>query len=160
MAAGTAADGTAAASRRGTGASAPCPTSRLVIWLNTQGSGAAGSIFYRVEMTNLSGASCTLVGYPRVAAVDLSGRQLGSGSQRFVSRKPLVTLAKGATASFGLEVVDVANFSASVCRPVTAAGLRVFPPHSNGSKVIPFPVRACSRTGPGFLAAQAVQPHA
>ncbi|HME03554.1 MAG TPA: DUF4232 domain-containing protein [Solirubrobacteraceae bacterium] len=136
-----------------------CATSGLVIWLDTQGSGAAGSTYYRIELTNLSGHTCTLVGYPRVAAVNLGGHQLGSGSIHYVSRMPLVTLANRATASVVLEIIDVDNFSASACRPVTAAGLRVFPPKRNASKVIPFPFRACSRTGPEYLTAAAVQPH-
>jgi Domain of unknown function (DUF4232) len=136
-----------------------CATSGLVIWLDTQGSGVAGSIYYRVELTNLSGHTCTLIGYPRVAAVNLGGHQLGSGSHRYVSRMPLVTLANRATASVVLEIIDVNNFSAYACRPVTAAGLRVFPPKRNASKVIPFPFRACSRAGPEYLAARAVQPH-
>ena len=137
-----------------------CATSGLVVWLDTQGSGAAGSIYYRLKLTNLSGHACTLIGYPRVAAVSLRGRQLGSGAGRYVSRTPLVTLANRATASVVLEIIDVGNFSASVCRPVTAAGLRFFPPKQNASKVVPFPFRACSRSGPGYLWAQAVQPHA
>lgn len=136
-----------------------CPTHGLVIWLNTQGSGTAGAVYYRVQLTNLSGRTCTLVGYPRVTAVDLGGRRIGDGSSRFVSSKPTVVLHRGATASFVLEIIDVANFPAARCRPVTAAGLRVFPPHSNASKVIPFPLRACSRAGVGFLFAKAVQPH-
>lgn len=146
----------------GAGASAPappCATRGLVVWLDTQGSGAAGSSFYRVELTNLSGRACTLSGYPRVVAVDLGGRALGSGSQRFVSAKPTVTLAAGATGSFALQIAEAANFPASACRRVTAAGLRVFPPHQNASKVIPFPFQACSRSGPVYLSAQAVQGH-
>ncbi len=137
-----------------------CATGGLVVWLDTQGSGTAGSVVYTVELTNLSGRACALSGYPRVAAVDLAGRQLGSGSIRFVSRKPNVTLRSGATASFALQIVEVENFPASTCRPVTAAGLRVFPPHQNASKVVPFPFRACSRSGPDYLSAQAVQGHA
>ncbi len=147
--------------RAATATSTPmCATRGLVIWLDTQGSGAAGSVYYRLKLTNLSGHACTLAGYPRVAAVDLGGRQLGSGSSRYVSHKPLVTLANRAAASVVLEILDVSNFSASACRPVTAAGLRVFPPHHSASKVVPFPFRACSRAGPIYLTAQAVQPPA
>jgi hypothetical protein len=94
-----------------------------------------------------------------VTAVDLAGLRIGDGSIRFVSSKPTVVLRRGATASFVLEMIDVGNFPAARCRSVTAAGLRVFPPHSNASKVIPFPLQACSRAGLGFLAAQAIQPH-
>ncbi|MDQ6778933.1 MAG: DUF4232 domain-containing protein, partial [Actinomycetota bacterium] len=57
-----------------TAASTPkCATSGLVVWLNTQGNGAAGSIFYALELTNLSGQTCTLNGYAGVSAVDLAG---------------------------------------------------------------------------------------
>jgi Domain of unknown function (DUF4232) len=135
---------------------AACPTHGLAIWLNTQGSGTAGAVYYRVELTNLSGRKCMLVGYPRVNAVDLAGRQVGDASMRFVSSKPTVVLARGATASFVLEVIDAGNYPAARCRPVTAAGLRVFPPHSKTSKLIPFPLPACARAGAGYLAAQAV----
>ena len=130
-----------------------------MIWLNTHASGAAGSIYYGVELTNFSGHACALSGYPRVAAVSLRGRQVGKGSGRLVSSKPTVRLARGATVSFVLKIVDVANFPSPRCRPVTAAGLRVFPPHETASKVIPFPFRACSQSGAEYLWAQAVQPH-
>jgi hypothetical protein len=139
--------------------SPPCLAQRLVAWLNTQGSGAAGSVYYRVELTNLSTRACTIAGYPRVAAVDLAGRQIGDASGRFVTRARTVTLAPGATGSFVLQIVDVANFSASACRPVTAAGLRVVPPRRTSTRIVPFPFRACSRRGPTFLWAQAVVGH-
>jgi len=45
-----------------------CQTSRLVIWMDTPGSGAAGSVFYTVMFTNLSGHACTLDGHPVMAA--------------------------------------------------------------------------------------------
>ena len=68
----------ASASRHAAAASTPaCASASLVIWLNTQGSGAAGSSFYNLEFTNLSASTCTLRGYPGVSGVDLSGHQLG-----------------------------------------------------------------------------------
>ena len=45
-----------------------CATSGLVVWLDTQGDGAAGSIYYKLELTNLSRHTCTLLGYPGVSA--------------------------------------------------------------------------------------------
>jgi hypothetical protein len=142
-----------------TAAAAPrCASSGLVIWLDTNGNGAAGSTFYSLELTNLSGRTCTLAGYPGVSAVNLRGRQLGSSAKRDTSRRPrTITLAAGASAIATLRIVDAGNFSASACRPVTAAGLRVFPPNQTASKVVPFPFGACSRTGPGYLSVQAVR---
>jgi hypothetical protein len=135
-----------------------CAASGLVIWLNTQGSGAAGSIYYNLELTNLSGHACTLRGYPGISAVNLAGRQLGAGASRDTSQKPrMVTLARGATATVLLRIVDAGNFPASACREVTAAGLRVYPPGQRASKVVPFPFQACSRAGQGVLSVRAAQ---
>lgn len=138
--------------------SAPrCATSALVVWLDTEGSGAAGSAFYKLHFTNLRRA-CTLRGYAGVSAVDLGGHQLGSAASRNHARTPrLITLGRGATATAILQVVNVGNFSPAACRPTTAAGLRVYPPGSTASKIVPFPFRACSRHGPGFLTTQALQ---
>jgi hypothetical protein len=134
-----------------------CATSGLVVWLNTQGSGAAGSTFYRLEFTNLSTRACTLRGYPGVSAVSLAGRQLGRAASRDNSRTPhLVRLARGSTASAVLRIVNVGNFSTSACHPVTAAGFRVYPPNGVTAKGIPFPFRACSRSGPTFLSVRTV----
>ncbi len=150
-----------AAAREQVGAAASTPTcamSSLVAWIDTQGNGAAGSVSYNLRLTNFSGRTCTLTGYPRVAGVDLGGRQLGSGSGRERSSTPRVTLRNLATASILLEIVDVYNFSSSYCGQVTAAGLRLYAPDQNASKVIPFPFKACSRSGPGYLWVQAVRP--
>jgi hypothetical protein len=110
--------------------SAPrCATDGLVIWLDTQASRAAGSTYYKLELTNLSGHACTLLGYPGVSAVDLNGHQLGSAASRNSAHPArLVTLASGATAVAVLQIVDAHNFPGATCRPATAAGPRVYPP--------------------------------
>ncbi len=124
-------------------------------------SGAAGSFYYKLEMTNLSGRRCSLAGYPGVSAVGLSGHQLGSAARRNPQHAPTtVTLADGATAVAVLQVVDVGNYPPSRCGPVTAAGLRVYPPNDTGAKIVPYPFRACSLVGETFLAVEAVQPTA
>ncbi|MDQ6776700.1 MAG: DUF4232 domain-containing protein, partial [Actinomycetota bacterium] len=126
--------------------------------LNTQGNGAAGSIFYALELTNLSGQTCTLNGYAGVSAVDLAGHQLGSAASRDTSHTPrTVTLASGATATAVLRIVQAGNFPSAACHEVTAAGLRVFPPNLTTSKVVPFPFSACSSTGPVYLTVRALQ---
>jgi Protein of unknown function (DUF4232) len=135
-----------------------CATSGLVIWLNTQGNGAAGSSYYNLELTNLSGRACSISGYPGVSAVNLAGRQLGAAAGRDRAQPPhLLTLAAGATATVLLRITDVANFPAPSCRQVTAAGLRVYPPNQTGAKVVPFPFRACSRRGPTYLTVRSAQ---
>jgi len=129
----------------------PCETSGLVIWIDTNGSGTAGSVFYHLEFTNLSGHRCSLNGFPFVRAVDLQRHRLGSRAQ-FDNRTPgNVTIGRGKTAKAILQIVDAGNFPSAACNPVTAAGLRVYPPNQTRSKVIPFPFSACSLKGPIYL---------
>lgn len=132
-------------------APAPCSTSKLVVWLDTQGSGAAGSVYYKLHFTNLSGHRCRLSGYPGVSAVDLHGKQLGSAASRIPAHGRSLKLAPGATATAVLQIAQVVNFTPSACRKVTAAGLRVYPPNQRASKIVPFPFDACSRRGPVYL---------
>jgi hypothetical protein len=133
-----------------------CATSRLVVWLDTRGNGAAGSVYYNLKFTNLSGRACTLLGYAGVSAINLGGRQLGSAASRN-NHTPtrLVRLASGGTVNAVLQITDARNFPSATCRPVTAAGLRVYPPNQTTSKVIPFPLGACSRAGPVYLHVEA-----
>ncbi len=146
--------GVAAGAQRAVPASSTpvCATAGLVIWLESEpGGGTAGSVFYRLELTNLSGRTCTLRGYAGVSAVDLHGRQLGAAATREAARAPLaVTLVNGRTATARLRIVDAGALPA--CGVVTAAGLRVYPPGQRTAKVVPFPFQACSRSGQTVLA--------
>jgi Protein of unknown function (DUF4232) len=135
-----------------------CSTAGLVIWLDTNPGGTAGSLIYRLELTNLSGHTCALFGYPGVSAVGLSGRQLGRAATRDHGRAAhTVTLRNGHTAVSLVRIVNVGNFPSATCGQVTAAGLRVFPPNSATSKIVPFPFRACSRIAPTYLFVRVVQ---
>ena len=151
----------ASASRARTAAVPACATSGLVIWINTTGNGTAGSIYYTLEFTNLSGHACTLSGYPGVSAVDLSGHQLGSagGRDNFAAAHTVTLAASGGrqTAKATLRIVEAGNFPSSACGMTTAAGIRVYPPNQRASKVVPFPFSACSHTGPTILQVRVVQ---
>ena len=129
-----------------------CTTPGLVVWLNTTGNGAAGSVYYHLEFTNLSGGACSLSGYPGVSAVDLAGHGVGSPASRSPSLVRPITLATGGTASAVLRIVAVGNYPSSRCNPTSAAGLLVYPPNQRASKVVPFPLRACAKTGVAYLA--------
>lgn len=140
------------------GAVPACQTPGLVVWLDTNGNGTAGTTFYKLHFTNLSGHACTLNGYPFLYAVNLAGKQVGRRA-RFVKPSPhSVLLGKGKTATAVLGIVDTGNFTPSKCRPVTAAGLKVFPPNQTRGKVVPFPFSACSnKSGPASLTIGAVK---
>jgi len=128
-----------------------CATSGLDVWLDTQGSGAATKTYYELKFTNLSGSSCTVFGYPGVSGITLARTQIGSAASRFLGPPHTVTLANGATAFARLAIVDAGVIPASQCKPVTAAGLRVYPPDQTHSRVAPFPFPACSKSGPIYL---------
>ena len=136
-----------------------CTASDLGAWVAvTQGNGAAGSIFYPLQFTNLSRHACAMRGFPGGSAVDRNGHQLGSPARRNPQHTPhTVTLAPGASAKAVLQITEAANFPNATCRRTTAAGLRVYPPNQTASKIVPFPFQACSRSGPVFLSVEAVQ---
>jgi hypothetical protein len=129
------------------------------------GSGTAGGTYYNLEFTNLSARACALVGYPGVSAASIGGSQLGNAASRDGTYTPaVITLAgntsanqAGTTATVVLKITDVGVYAPSACGPVTAAGLRVYPPGQIALKVVPFPFRACSRTGPIYLHVEAVE---
>ena len=129
-----------------------CPRGFLTSWLGLPGSPTAGSSYYQLEISNISGQACTLYGFPGVSAITARGRQIGSAAARNHGYEELrVTLGQYQTAHVVLQITDVGNFSASACKPVTARGLRVYSPGDFTSMVVPFSFRACSRRGPVFL---------
>jgi hypothetical protein len=140
-------------------ASAPrCSTAGLVVWV-THDPSAAGTFYYTLNFTNLSGHACTLRGHPGVSAVSLTGGRIGipaTWGDPGNARLRTVRLANGATATAALTIRDVGAYSPSTCHQVEAAGLRVYPPNQLVSKVIPYPFAACS-TRQGFMDAGPVQ---
>jgi hypothetical protein len=139
---------------RAAAASTPaCATSGLVVWLSPDLHGGEGGGYYysyALNFTNLSGHACTLRGSAGVSAVSLSGHQLGrSASGNYSGKTPAVRLASWATATASLQVESPGQLAH--CDPVTAAGLRVYPPDQFASKVVPYPLGACSHAGPVYL---------
>jgi hypothetical protein len=133
------------------GATTPtCATSSLVLWAG-DGEGAAGSVYRTLELTNQSGHTCVLLGYPGVSAVDLHGHALGSPASRAPGTSARVTLRNGDTARATLRIAQAANFPAATCKRTAAAGVRVYPPGQTASKTIPFPFDACTHSGTVYL---------
>lgn len=135
-----------------------CATAGLVIWMRSSGA-AAGSAFYTLMFTNLSGHACTIDGHPGVSAVSLAGHQIGTPASWSPPAPHLVRLARGATGYALLKYSDVVTGGDGPrpCHPVTAAGLRVFPPGQTAAKVVPIPITACTATGLVFMSVQPVQ---
>jgi hypothetical protein len=136
---GASAHGAAAAS------AARCKTSHLEVWFGLgEGGGTLGSVYYPLEFSNVSHSACTLNGFPGVSAVGNGGGQIGPAASRNGQHHGTVTLAPGATAHAILRVVDA---GALCSHPVTAAGLKVFPPGATRSQSIGFSFAACPHSG-------------
>jgi hypothetical protein len=147
--------GTSSATASRATASIPrCTASDLGVWLAvSQGNGAAGTIYYPLEFTNLSHHTCYLYGYPGVSALGRNGNQLGSparwGSLRGAH---IVNLAPGATAHTLLAYHDVVVTTEPGCDPVnSAANLRVYPPGQRSATFAAFSLQACSHAGPIWM---------
>ena len=130
-----------------------CARGFLTSWMGFPSDGAAtGSTYYELEISNVSGATCSLYGFPGVSAIRPGGGKLGSPAGRNHGYSELrVTLAPYATAHVVLQITDVNNYSRASCRQTTATGLRIYAPGDYASMVIPFSFRACARSGPVYL---------
>jgi Domain of unknown function (DUF4232) len=120
-----------------------CPTSALKVSLG-RANGTAGATFYPLNFVNTGKTTCTLRGYPGVSAVTSSGRQIGNPASRVQSKFGTVALAPGTQHSASIGIVETGNFSASQCKPVTAAGLKVFPPNQTRSVTLKQKFSTCS----------------
>ena len=148
-----------AATSSGTASTAPaaipkCTALDLGVWVAVgQGNGAAGTIYYPLQFTNVSRHTCSLFGYPGVSALDRNGHQLGSPAN-WGSRAGARTvyLAPGATAHTLLAYHDAAVTTEPGCDPVfSTALLRIYPPDQRQSTFAEFSLEACSHAGPIYM---------
>jgi Protein of unknown function (DUF4232) len=143
-----------AAARTPAAAIPKCTASDLGVWLAVdQGNGAAGTIYYPLEFTNLSHHTCYLYGYPGVTARDGDGNQLGSAAG-WASRAGarIVNLAPGATAHTILGYHDVVVTPGDSCDQVgSAVELRVYPPGQRTATDAAFSFEVCSHRGPVYM---------
>ena len=153
--------GTALAADTAPAAVPACTAGDLGAWVAvTQGNGAAGSIYYPLQFTNLSRHACAMRGFPGVSAIDRNGHQLGSPA-RWATRVPAhtVVLAPGATAHTILQYSDVEVSTAPGCHPVFSTfELRVYPPGQYSATYAAFGLEACSHAGPIYMGVEPILP--
>lgn len=87
-----------------------------------------------------------MYGFPGVSFVSGPGASLigGPAVRNPTFPKELVTLAPGATAHAPLQVVIAQNYPASICQPVTAKWLQIFPPGSYVPLYVSFTAMTCT----------------
>jgi hypothetical protein len=128
-------------------AAAGCPSSGLKVKVAvSQAGGAAGSAYYPIDFTNVSGGTCTLYGYPGVSfSSGPGGSQIGNAANRNPAGAPvMVTLAAGAVAHATVQIAQAANYPQAACKPVTAHWLKIYPPNQFKPLFVPFTTQACS----------------
>ncbi|MFB7328996.1 MULTISPECIES: DUF4232 domain-containing protein [unclassified Streptomyces] len=101
-----------------------CHTSELKASVGRENPGA-GQENFPVVLTNTSGRTCTVRGYPGAAFVDAAGRQLGPDPKRSSGTPATVTLKPGQSAWAGL---TFSNPGVSGAKTATPASLIVTPP--------------------------------
>jgi hypothetical protein len=134
-----------------------CAVSGLRISVGTGSRVTTETTRYALDFTNVSGASCTLTGYPQVAAYQGDGTEVGDAAVMDTSvAASRVVLAPGQTAHASLDA------SLSVrCRPVRVAGLRVVPPSQSAGRYVRRSLTACAAhvpRGEDYLQVRAIQP--
>ncbi|MDX6342858.1 MAG: hypothetical protein QOH87_2996 [Trebonia sp.] len=139
---------------------ARCVTSGLRISLGPGARVSTAVTRYPVDFTNVSGAPCTLAGYPEVTAYRGDGVQVGAAAGHDLSAAARrVVLAPGQTAHATLD----ASVPPARCGPVRATGLRVVTPGQAAARYVRRPLTACTARAPqgqDYLRVRAIQPGA
>jgi len=131
-----------------------CTADDLGVWLAVaQLDGAAGSVYYPLQFTNLSRHACAMRGFAGVSAVDRNLHQLGSPAGRaHVVPVRTVVLAPGRTAHAVLRYGDVTVSTAPGCHPTLRTfELRVYPPGQHHATYAAFDFEVCSHAGPVYM---------
>lgn len=150
----------ATGTRAATGAIIPrCQPSQLRVWVSPDSAqGTAGTTYFSLDFTNVSGTECHLYAWPGVTATDVNGKQLGAPAARNPDVPArYVNIPAGGTAHSNLGYVDVQVTPA--CSPAAATYLKVYPPDDTSSRNAFFPVQACTDST-SYLTIGRVQPGA
>lgn len=137
-----------------------CTAGEIGAWVAIdQGNGAAGSIYFPLQFTNLSAHSCSMRGFPGVSAISRNGNQLGSpAGWDHVIQARTVILAPGATAHTILRWSDAAVTTEPGCDPVfSTLELRIYLPGQYSSTDAVFDLEACSHAGPVYMSVEPIR---
>jgi len=126
-----------------------CTTAELAGSLGA-GDAGAGSVYQALVLTNTGKRTCELRGFPGVSYVaGDDGHQVGPAADMSGPRGGEVRMSPGGTAVAQLQLVNVQNFDADVCKPTPVRGLRIYPPGDTASLFVPREGTGCAGTPPG-----------
>lgn len=148
----------------GTAAGVPrCATAVLSMSVDDgQADATAGSTYYPVDFTNASAAECVMTGYPGVSfvtAANEGGHQIGAAAQRNPQyAATVIRLAPHGNAHAWLQVGAAGNYPAASCHPVTAHGLRIYPPNQTEAGYVAQDFPACTLASASLLTILPLRP--
>jgi archaellum component FlaG (FlaF/FlaG flagellin family) len=112
-----------------------------------QQSGAAGTIYQHMKLTNSGNMSCTVGGFPTAFLYGSDGYALGSAAAAQSQVTPtVITLAPGEIAYTTLGYPQAGNFNPGVCSSNKSTTLKLYAPGSTTALEVPLEVAWC----PGF----------
>ena len=123
------------------GAVATCRTSALSLTAGPT-NGAAGSLYTSFSLTNTTGTSCSMQGFPGVSLLDDAGVIVGQPATRDSSVGSSVRLGPGQRAQFILRAGTATRTGCNVPRPSTQ--INVYPPGQTVALRIPFATGSCA----------------
>jgi hypothetical protein len=108
--------------------------------------GAAGTIYYPLDLTNTSSSACTMYGYPGVAFVSSpGGSQVGAPAGRGNNAAGvLVTVPPGAAAHATLAVSDVLISNNCLHHQAQVSWVQVYPPDQYSALSAPLSRMGCA----------------
>jgi hypothetical protein len=121
--------------------------------------GAAGSLYQYIDFTNISGATCTMFGYPGVAlAAGSPVTQVGMAASRTTVAGPtVVTLAPGKTANALLRITQALNYPSATCSPAKTTYLQIYPPNQTTPIYLAYSSTGCTSMSVNLLMIGVVQ---
>lgn len=124
----------------------PCAT-RALKTTSSGSEGAAGQTYTTIDFTNISGATCTLYGYPGVAlAAGTPVQQIGAAADHNPSpSKKVLTLNPGNAGHFVLQISNASNYPAAECSPANASYLQIYPPNQTTPIYFSYTAVACTK---------------
>jgi hypothetical protein len=146
---GPAAGGSSTASQ-GADSGGKCTATQAKVTLG-QADGAAGHLMQELVFSNSSDQTCTITGYPGVSFVTAAdGSQINDAAVRESGvAQTTVKLASKASARARVSMVNTGVFDEAACKPVQAAGFRVYLPDDTASTFVANQMTVCSAKGTG-----------
>jgi hypothetical protein len=134
-------------------AATACETGNLKLTAGQQ-SGAAGTIYQHMALTNTGKKKCTMAGFATAFLYGSDDNALGSSAAARPQPAPVdITLASGESAHTVLGYPQAGNFPPGVCSNAKSVSLKLYAPGSTTPLETPLEVAWC----PGF-SATALQP--